>query len=134
MKRKRILIISIVLVVIFVIVFSITRIISSIESNLEQLVDLRIENVDLTEISDGTYLGNHKVFPISVKVEVTVINHEITNIEIIKHSNGQGDKAEVISDRVIDAQSLEVDVVSGATYSSKVILKAIEDALNNGKE
>jgi len=31
---------------------------------------------------------------------------------------------------VVEAQTLEVDAISGATYSSKVILKAIENALN----
>jgi len=39
--------------------------------------------------------------------------------------------AELITDMVIDSQSLKVDVVSGATYSSKIILKAIENALAN---
>jgi uncharacterized protein with FMN-binding domain len=34
--------------------------------------------------------------------------------------------------RVIDAQSLAVDAVSGSTYSSKVVLKAIETALKKG--
>lgn len=35
---------------------------------------------------------------------------------------------------VVEAQSLQVDAVSGATYSSKVILKAIEDALVNQRK
>jgi len=47
---------------------------------------------------------------------------------IIEHFNGRGEKAEAIIPRVIEAQSLDVDVVSGATGSSKAILKAIEDA------
>jgi uncharacterized protein with FMN-binding domain len=33
---------------------------------------------------------------------------------------------------VIEAQSLSVDAVSGSTYSSKVVLKAIELALKKG--
>jgi uncharacterized protein with FMN-binding domain len=44
-----------------------------------------------------------------------------------KESQGQG--AEIIPEKVIEAQSLKVDSVSGATYSSKVILKAIQDAI-----
>jgi uncharacterized protein with FMN-binding domain len=35
---------------------------------------------------------------------------------------------------VVEAQTLEVDIVSGATYSSKVILKAIEAALNDANK
>lgn len=41
-------------------------------------------------------------------------------------------RAESIPQMVIEAQSLEVNVVSGATYSSKVILKAIENAFIEG--
>ncbi len=40
--------------------------------------------------------------------------------------------AEIITDKVIDTQSLQVDAISGATYSSKTILKAIENALKKG--
>ena len=67
-------------------------------------------------------------------LEVIVKEKQITEIKIIKHTNGQGGEAEAILDTVIDAQSLQVDVISGATYSSKVILLAIEDALKNAKE
>jgi len=41
-----------------------------------------------------------------------------------------GGKAESIVDDVIAKQSLDVDVVTGATYSSSTILKAIEDSLS----
>jgi uncharacterized protein with FMN-binding domain len=60
---------------------------------------------------------------------VTVKNHTIKKIELLKHKNGQGQGAEIIPDKVMEVQSLKVDSVSGATYSSKVILKAIQDAL-----
>ena len=102
-----------------------------IEAGLVKLVDTTITNVDLTKVVDGTYEGSHKVFPVAAEVEVTVENHRITGIELVEHSNGQGAAAEVIPDRVVEAQSLEVDTVSGATYSSKVILKAIENALKS---
>ena len=62
-------------------------------------------------------------------MKVTVKNHAITDIDLLKHQNGQGKPAEVITERVLAAQSLKVDTVSGATMSSKVILLAIEDAL-----
>jgi uncharacterized protein with FMN-binding domain len=55
----------------------------------------------------------------------------IQNIDLIKHFNGRGEKAEVIIPKVVEAQSLKVDVVSGATASSKAILKAVETALEN---
>jgi uncharacterized protein with FMN-binding domain len=97
--------------------------------SFEKLSAMSIENVDLSTIPNGEYLGAYNLFPISVEVEVTVSNHRLTDITIVKHVNGQGGPAESIVDVVLEKQSLEVDAISGATYSSKVILKSIEDAL-----
>lgn len=95
------------------------------------LAQIEILGVDLAQVPDGTYVGRHSVFPVSVQVKVTVLDHRITGIELVKHQNGQGSAAEVIPEQVIAAQSLRVDVVTGATASSKVILKAIDNALQS---
>ena len=88
-----------------------------------------IHNPDLQKISDGIYTGESKVGPVQVILKVTVQDGTYQSIQIIKHFNGRGKSAEAIVPAVIKAQSLEVDVISGATGSSKAILKAIEDAL-----
>ena len=131
MKKKHVIILSVVVIVIIGIYFSITGFKSYIESNLEQLTESNISNVDILNIADGTYAGSCKVFPLTAEVKVTVKNHEITEIELVEHKNGRGASAEVIPNKVLEAQTLGIDTVSGATYSSKVILKAIENALNN---
>lgn len=105
-----------------------------IESNLEKLIALDIQNIDVSSVPDGKYTGSYSVFPVSAKVEVTVRNHEIVDIELIEHNHGRGEAAEVIPEKVVEAQSLKVDVITSATYSSKVILKAIEDALLKATE
>ncbi len=61
-------------------------------------------------------------------VIVMVSGHEIKSIEIVRHNHGRGKSAEAIIASLIENQSVEVIVISGATYSSKVILKAIENA------
>jgi uncharacterized protein with FMN-binding domain len=132
MKRKQVIILA-VLVVIIGAFLAITGIKSYLEANLNKLSYSTISNIDLSKIKDGIYSGSYKAFPINVQVKVTVSNQKITGIELVKHDNGQGAAAETITDKVIEAQTLEVDVVSGATYSSKVILKAIENALNSAK-
>lgn len=63
------------------------------------------------------------------EVKVTVNDHRITDIKLIKHRNGQGSWAEAMLTKVVDEQSLDVDAVAGATLSSKVILRAIAQAL-----
>ena len=95
--------------------------------------DVVIKSPDLTLIQDGVYLGSFDAILISADVEVTVIDHKITEI-ILDHKNDRGVSAEVITDDVIMQQSLKIDTISGATNSSKVILKAIENALESGLE
>jgi len=87
---------------------------------------------DLTHKSDGVYHGKYDVSktPIRVVLDITVTNGRITHIKIIEHSCSPiGKKAERITERIINEQSLSVDVVSGATVSSKGILMAVENAL-----
>lgn len=132
MKKKHVIIL-VAFIVIIAAIFAVSQIMANLEANLEQLADLKISNVDLSKIEDGTYDGSYKAFPVSAEVKVTVKNHIITEIVLIEHVNGQGKSAEIIPGKVVEAQSLEVDIVSGATYSSKVILKAIENALVNDR-
>jgi len=102
-----------------------------IDHNLKQLASVSIPQIDPAALGDGVYEGSYSVFPVSAKVEVTISGHKIVNIVIKEHKNGKGSTAEVLPQNVMEAQSLQVDVVSGATYSSKVILLAIEDALSH---
>jgi len=98
-------------------------------ANLEKLKTIAPSTPDLTRIKNGTYKGSYACFPVDVEVEVVVKDQEIMSIALLKHRNGQGQDAEVIPSEVVRNQSLQVEAVSGATYSSIVILKAIEDAL-----
>jgi len=129
LKKKTGIILAVLAVVVVAGYFIATGIMKNIESNLEQLTDTDIANVDLSTIGDGTYSGNYAVFPVAAEVEVTVANHRITEIQLVEHRHGRGAAAEIIPAKVVEAQTLQVDTVSGATYSSKVILKAIENAL-----
>lgn len=100
-----------------------------LEKNLKSLASLAITDPDLSRVPDGEYTGSYAAFPVSAEVRVAVANGKITGITLVKHVTGQGQPAEVLPDRVVEEQTLQVDAVAGATYSSKVILKAIERAL-----
>jgi len=100
-----------------------------------QRVDaIQIENIDLQKVKDGDYTGEFDAILVKVKVLVRVRGHRITEIELVRHENGRGKPAEVITGYVVEKQSLQVDTISGATSSSKVILEAIELALKQGLE
>ncbi|MCX7745817.1 MAG: FMN-binding protein [Clostridia bacterium] len=94
---------------------------------------LAIDNINFSAVKDGTYIGECDAKLVYAKVKVFVKGGKVEKIELLKHANGRGENAEVIPGKVVESQSLNVDTVSGATNSSKIILKAIENALK-GKQ
>lgn len=88
-----------------------------------------INEVDLLNIKDGIYEGEYDVGYIYAKVEVEMSAGKIVSVTLLEHRNERGKSAEVILDDVIEKQKIDVDAVSGATNSSKVIKKAIENAI-----
>jgi uncharacterized protein with FMN-binding domain len=86
--------------------------------------------VDHTRLQDGTYEGSYRGGPNSVLVQVTIKNSNIVHIKILQHLAWRGGIAEApIVARIIASQSTRVDAVSGATNSSRVIMNAVQDAI-----
>ena len=129
--KKSLLIIAAALVLISLAIGA--KLLLDFQQYKDEMATLKVENVDLAKVANGSYLGSYDAGLIMVKVKVDVQDHKISNIELIQHENGKGTAAETIIPKVIEAQSLYIDTVSGATNSSKVILKSIEIALENGK-
>ena len=103
-----------------------------ISCNTSQYKEMQVSLPDITAKANSTYRGevDFKGTPINIIVDVVLENHVITAIKIIKHTGSPiGKRAEVIIDRIIETQSLDIDIISGATVSSKAILKAVEEAL-----
>lgn len=98
-------------------------------ATLRNAQNLSVATPDLSHVSDGDYTGEYAIAPVFVRVVVSVEDHRITNIVILQHQNGLGNRAERLAGAVVETQSLEVDTVSGATVSSKCILKAVECAI-----
>ena len=57
---------------------------------------------------------------------------EITNIEVLSYRDDRNffERAKGVIDSILSKQTVEVDTVSGATYSSRGIIAAVADALN----
>ncbi len=91
--------------------------------------EMEIKDVNISRIPDGTFYGRSETIMAAAKVVVTVEDGQVTGINLVEHAHSNGEVAELVLDRVIEEQCLQVDVVSGATYSSLVLLKAVEDAL-----
>jgi uncharacterized protein with FMN-binding domain len=103
--------------------------------------NLPIAVVDFKKLNDGTYIGEYEGGMYkwrANKVQVTVSSSKVTDIKTLGNKKaGCDEKPELTSelfDRVIRAQSLQVDTVSGATLTSKAYLKSVENALANAQK
>ena len=104
----------------------------SISDYKTKVAALTFDEIDLTKVEDGVYEGQCDTGVVRVRVQVTVRNHQLESIELLEHENGRGAPAEAILDQMVQEQTTAVDAVSGATCSSKVIRKAVENALAKG--
>ena len=102
-------------------------------ANIRKIEALTVEDVPIRTVRDGDYEAEQSFLPVTAKVRVSVRGGRLTDIRLLSHMHGPGHGADAILERVLASQSLGVDAVSGATYSSKVVLKAIETALNQGR-
>lgn len=128
MKNKTGKIIFVVLSIIIILISIGFFVMKGVVSNAK---NIQVESVDIKKTPDGNYQGEYKLTPVYAAVEVTVKESTIEKIEIIQHDKGLGKRAEEIINTIIKVQSLDVDAITGATVSSKAILKAVEQALIN---
>ena len=84
------------------------------------------------DVKDGTYKGSANGYGGKVTVNVTVSKKTMTAIDVVS-APGETDsffqRAKGVINEMLTAQSTDVDVVSGATYSSNGIIGAVKNAL-----
>ena len=98
---------------------------------MNEFKNLSIEHVDVSGIENGIYSGEYTYLKFTYKVAVHINEHKITKIDIINNrSSSQSKMAEEIAANIVAEQRNDVDVISGATTTSKALLKAIENALS----
>ena len=90
-----------------------------------------INPIDASQLKDGVYNGIYTGGRWSNEVNVTLKDKKITQIAIVK--SVVFEKPEVsreLINKVIKKQDTNVDVIGGATVTSKAYLKSIENALS----
>ena len=86
--------------------------------------------MDRAKLVDGIYEGSYREGPNSALVKVTIKGNAIVSIEIVEHQAWRGKQAEsAVLERILATQSTDVDAVSGATNSSRVIMNAVHKAV-----
>ncbi|PKL12576.1 MAG: FMN-binding protein [Spirochaetae bacterium HGW-Spirochaetae-8] len=104
----------------------------SLTRGLDEILALEIHDIDLSSIANGNYRGTYNCERWKNTLEVTVQDHAITAITIIKDVTfAKSEVTDAIFSKVIQSQSLQVDAVSGSTVTSKAYLKSMELALEN---
>lgn len=113
-----------------------TSTISSNETS-DNLVESESENKTSQKYKEGMYLGRGEGFAGGeTSIFVTITNGEISKIETLSHEDTPKYYDKVvgtITSSIISKQSTSIDTISGATYSSKGIIKAVENALIQAK-
>lgn len=91
-----------------------------------------IEAGRFQNLTDGIYTGSADAFRGDVEVQVTVEKQKVTDISILSYCDTEEyffKAAPAVIEQMKAEQSLNVDAVSGATYSSNGIIHAVANAL-----
>lgn len=92
--------------------------------------NMAINSVDINRLSDGDYIGSFTYGGYEYRVKTVVQAHRIIDIEIMHNRDTHHAKqAEGVLTRIIERQTPNVDAISGATTTSKALMKAVENAL-----
>lgn len=124
-------VLKVLLIIVIIIAVVITSGILYITSGLKTGANLELSGIDAAPISDGTYDGKYNAGRFSNTISVTVKDGRITGIKLIDDATfANAETAQEVFNRVIKEQNTTVDVVTGATVTSKAYLSSIENALN----
>lgn len=94
--------------------------------------ELTVGPLSLDRVPDGDHRGFYRLFHVAAQVLVSVRDGKITGIQLLNYEKMQradADRTQRTLERVVESQSLDVDLETGATVTQKVALKAVENAL-----
>ena len=88
------------------------------------------------DLEDGVYKGTGTGYAGDITVSVQIKDKQIVSIDILSSSDDAAffSRAKAVIDKIIEGQTLDVDTVSGATFSSRGIISAVKNALTGEKD
>ena len=88
------------------------------------------------DLEDGVYKGTGTGYAGNITVSVQIKDKQIVSIDILSSSDDEAffSRAKAVIDKIIEGQTLDVDTVSGATFSSRGIISAVKNALTGEKD
>ncbi len=121
--RKALLIVGIVFVVL------VGGMAAGVFSGMRYVRNMKVYPVDLSKVADGRYAGSFARGRFSYSVEVVVKNHRIEAVKSTGAKQPTEGIAQMVFERIIQEQAVDVDTVAGASLTSKAAAKAVENAL-----
>ncbi len=106
---------------------------SELSKEHNEIRNLPLDKVDFGALKDGVYTGTfdgglHRWRMNTIRV--TVESGAVVTIEVLEHKENRAKQfTDQLFNQVIEKRTLQVDVVSGATISSKAYLQGVENAL-----
>ena len=88
------------------------------------------------DLENGVYKGTGTGYAGDITVSVLIKDKQIVSIDILSSSDDAAffTRAKAVIDKIIEGQTLDVDTVSGATFSSRGIISAVKNALTGEKD
>lgn len=98
-------------------------------------------NVSQGQYKNGTYTGpTVNAFYGLVQVRVSIQNGKITSVQFVQYPNDRRTSVRInsaampyLQSEALQAQSANVDIISGATLTSEAFIESLQSALNNAK-
>ncbi len=91
---------------------------------------MEIKDVDIGKIQDGAYIGAFSYGGFKYEVKTIVNDHQMKDIVVLHNRDTKHAKrAEGVIPAMLRNQTPKVDAISGATTTSKALMRAVENSL-----
>jgi len=107
----------------------------TVHERVNQIINMEISDVDPSSVPDGNYTGEVPFMRHLYRVKVTVESGRIEKIDVLENGteNEYARKGLGVIPRMIKEQSPRVDAVTGATVTSRALMKCVEKALKKSR-
>lgn len=101
-------------------------------NHFKQAAKLPFYNIQVEDVLDGTYRGKVYTSFMHVQLDVTVLDHKLTRIDIIENEGAYGKKVAPILDEMIAQNTSVVPAIKKEELASIVFVACVDNALRKG--
>lgn len=129
MRLKHVLIALVLLVIVVV-----AGIMLTINSHEKKMMQQDFGGIELTSLPDGLYRGSASAVLVSADAVVEIRDGRIVAVRLDEHRHGPDRSAAALCDSMVRENRVDVDDISGATFSSLIVKSAVLSALETEAE